>query len=827
MKTHAAAAGLLLAVLATVPSAAQTTDPPRASVVLEPGTDAGAINPTGRAIVLTAPLMDGQAYLGDATITIGADGRVRFAAERLLALLEPRIAPHLGVWLRARLGERGGLVAADLQSVGVTLGYDPQALQLTLDVAAASRAARALDLGDGGARAPATYAAPADLSAYLNIRGQLDWVEQGSGEGLAAPVTFLDGAIRAGGIVIEGEANWQAGAVGPDFQRRGTRLVYDDRRRLMRFAAGDLLTLARGFQAAPQIAGLSMSRFYSLLDPQTVIRPRGSRSFQLERRSTVEVRVNNQLVRRMELDPGTFDLKDFPFAQGSNDVRLTITDDAGRTQSIDFDIFLDQAQLAAGLSEFGLYAGVLAPNGVRGPRYSNDLAFSGFYRRGVSDWLTLGANAQAEERGWMAGAETVVATPIGSFAGFASASHVAGIGSGWASILTFQRTIARGGERADALSLSFEARSRDFAPIDSGIPSNPYLYIAGLSYNATLSDTIYGGVDARFSRGRDGEADVGSARVTGGWRINPLLSFSGDLTYERTGRGSRFGAFLSLTLRLDRASNLRADYDSRYNRSRLSYQTYHGSGTGAYNFNADVERSDIGAGATLNGVYYANRAELGFSHFGTFERNLGGSTAQRTALRLGTAIAMADGTVSLGRPIQDGFAIVRAHRSLEGADLLVDPNGSFAVANTGVLGTAVHSSLSSYSERGILVTAPDAPLGANLGEGSFRLLPPYRGGYRLTVGSDYTISVVGRLLDAKGAPVALVAGSATEEARPEREPVALFTNAAGRFGVAGLAPGRWRITLADSDETSYELAIAKDAKANATVAVGDLRPGAR
>lgn len=821
MNQNAAAGALVLAVLfCPVATRSQTVE---TRVVIDPESNGAGINPTGRAIVLTAPVMDGQTYLGDATVTLDPSGRASFSAARLIALLEPRIAAPLVARLRARLTERGQLGRADLQGVGVTIRYDPQALQVSLEIAAPSRASRSVQLSDGNNRGPVSYVAPADVSAYLNIRGSLDWVQQGPDEGLSAPVTFLDGAVRAGGIVLESEANWQAGAAGPDFQRRGTRLVYDDRHNLVRWTGGDLQTLARGFQAAPEIAGLSVSRFYSLLDPQTIIRPRGSRSFQLERRSTVEVRVNDQLVRRLELDPGTFDLRDFPFTQGANDVRLTITDDSGRTQSFDFDIFLDQSQLAAGLSEFGLYAGTLAPQGTRGPIYSDDLAFSGFYRRGVSDRLTLGANAQADGNGWMGGAETVVATPIGSFGGFASASHVNGVGSGWASILTFQRTISRASDRADALSLSFEARSRNFAPIGTRLPSNPYSYIAGVSYNSAISDAVYAGLDARYSKGRDLEPDVGSIRASGGWRITPDLSFTGDVTYERDGRGNRVAAFLSLTFRLDRASSLRGDYDSRNNRTRLTYQTYHGSGTGAYNLSADVERSDIGAGVNASGVYYTNRVELGFSHFSTFERDLGSSTGQRSSLRFGTSLAMADGAVSVGRPIQDSFAIVRAHPSLKGADILVDANGASSTANTGTLGTALQPSLSSYSERNLQVTAPDAPLGANLGEGSFRLLPPYRGGYRLTVGSDYMVSVVGRLLGANGEPIALVAGSAVEEAHPEREPVPLFTNSTGRFGATGLAPGRWRITLADADKTSFEILIPKGA--DATIAMGDLRPG--
>src|SRR3546814_18215779 len=73
----------------------------------------------------------------------------------------------------------------------------------------------------------------------------------------------------------------------------------------------------------------------------------------------------------------------------------------------------------------------------------------------------------------MGGVETVIATPIGSFGGFASASPVKDVGSGWASILTFHRTITRRSGGADALSLSFETHSRNFSPIGVGMPSHP------------------------------------------------------------------------------------------------------------------------------------------------------------------------------------------------------------------------------------------------------------------------------------------------------------------------------------------------------------------
>ncbi|GAA0735221.1 fimbrial biogenesis outer membrane usher protein [Sphingomonas japonica] len=819
----ALASALALSVITVLPVAASPMQDESAQqrVVLDASDPAANINPTGKAVTLTASVMDGAAYVGDATIVIDPQGSVSFSAARLLALLQTRLAPPMLIRVQTMLTQRGTLRREDLRSAGVALRYNPQELQLELDIAAASRPAQAVDLDDGEAATPGNYAAPAAFSAYLNVRGSFDWVQQGVDAGLAAPVTFLDGAARVGGVVFESEANWQPGGIGASFQRRGSRFVYDDQDRVLRWTAGDLQTLARGFQAAPEISGLSISRFYSILQPQSIIRPRGNRSFQLERRSTVEVRVNNQLVRRLELDPGPYDLRDFPFTQGANDVRLTITDDAGRVETVNFNIFLDQSQLAAGLSEFGLYAGVLAPQGAQGPVYSDSPAISGFYRRGINDRLTLGANVQADSMGWMAGAETVVASGIGSFGGFASASQLNGVGSGWASIVTFQRTISRSGSGADALSFSLEARSRNFAALGTRTALNPYSYIVGGSYNATISDAVYAGFDARYSRGRDDEPDVSSVRGTVGWRIRSGLSFTGDVGYERDRRGGRLAAFLSLTYNLDRQSTVRADYDSRFNRTRLAYQTYRGTGTGAYNLNADVERSDVGAALTANGTYFTNRAELGFSHFGSFDRDLGSSTDQRTSLRFGTALAVADGAFSVGRPIQDSFAIVRAHPSLRGSDVVIDPAGASSQANTGTLGSALQPNLGSYSERTMLITAPDAPLSVDLGEGSFRFFPPYRSGYKVVAGSDYMVSAVGRLLGADGTPLTLISGTAVEAAHPEREPIALFTNASGRFGLTGLAPGRWTITMLDADRSTYDLVIQS---AEGSVAMGDLRP---
>src|SRR3546814_1397050 len=78
---------------------------------------------------------------------------------------------------------------------------------------------------------------------------------------------------------------------------------------------------------------------------------------------------------------------------------------------------------------------------------------------------------------------------------------------------------------------------------------------------------------------------------------------------------------------------------------------------------------------------------------------------------------------------------------------MVDPTGQSYSASTGRLGPALKPNLSAYSERTVAITSPDAPIGVDLGRGSFRLFPPYRSGYRLQVGSEYFISAAGRFLN--------------------------------------------------------------------------------
>jgi outer membrane usher protein len=370
--------------------------------------------------------------------------------------------------------------------------------------------------------------------------------------------------------------------------------------------------------------------------------------------------------------------------------------------------------------------------------------------------------------------------------------------------------------------LFFETRSEKFAPISIFLPINPFAYEIGGGYSHALNERTFVGVDGRFSKGRNSFDDQHAYRLSSGYRINDRVSLNAEARYERNAFRDEASAFVSLNIRLGGFSSGRVQYDTRDNRARASFQTLSGQGVGSFNLSSDIERSDFGSGFNFTGNYYSNVGEFGLAHFGDFDGDFGGSRSQRTSLRVATSLAIAGDSFAVGRPIFDSFAIVKPHAKLKGEKILVDPSVNGRVADTAPLGAGLHPSLNSYSERTITVEAPEAPAGTDLGTGSFRIVPQYRSGYRMVVGSEFSMTAIGVLLDSAGAPVALAIGKITQVNNENPMTYEVFTNREGRFGVPGLAPGQWRLEMMDEERTTVLINIPDTPEAN-VIRLGNVR----
>ena len=300
-----------------------------------------AINTTGRNIPLGGPLIDNGFVLGQIDYLLRADGEIEFESEQLLELIIPRLSPDFASRLAQNLANKPTVSVSELRALGLPLSYNPQTFAIELTLSVEQRPRQQISVSGAPPLAISEITPPAGVSGYVTILGNLDYVHKGFDPGFQNPNVLFDSAVRFNDFVLENEATLQDA-----FTRENTRLVYDDLSRSMRFAGGDLRPVSRGFSGAAPIAGISAERIYADLDPQRNIQPRGQRSFTITQSSTVETFVNGVSVQQTRLQPGTYDIGDFPFAQGANDVRLVVRTDSGRESVVSFSIAFDRNLLA-------------------------------------------------------------------------------------------------------------------------------------------------------------------------------------------------------------------------------------------------------------------------------------------------------------------------------------------------------------------------------------------------------------------------------------------------------------------------------------------------
>ncbi len=266
--------------------------------------------------------------------------------------------------------------------------------------------------------------------------------------GAVAPSFDFDGAVRVGPYVIESEGTFYTGNASAFadsyfqdylFYRRGTRIIYDMPEDALRVRVGDIIPDYSGFQTSPDILGLSVQKAYATLQPTKNIRPTGAHSFRIERPSTVEIIVDNALVRRIKLGPGNYNLSDLPLRPGANNVKLVIEDDAGQRQTLEFTDFSGHELLTPDISEWSFNAGVksydtgLSSGGggsgyyavatsksqrqssifAQREYYFDEPVVSALYRTGIFTSLTADANIQADRHAAMAGGGVTKQTTFG------------------------------------------------------------------------------------------------------------------------------------------------------------------------------------------------------------------------------------------------------------------------------------------------------------------------------------------------------------------------------------------------------------------------------
>lgn len=839
------------------------------------------LNVTGRAIDLPVPLKDGDRPLGDILVRIDPDDKVFIHKSGLVEKLAPVLLEAVRARLEAVQSQAGLVALQALAAAGFDVRFDPGLQELVFRVSVDQRPAGDISLGyPARPRISANLARPAIIAGYLNVIAGIDrtW----GGTTIAGPnnraddATFgrleFDSAVRLWNVVIENRAIYKTGTEisfcpvtiycrnddTAGFRRDISRIAYDQPEKSLRLTIGDVDSLGIGIQGSPEMLGVSLEKSPRKLNPGVNNGPTMRSSFRIDRPSQVEVLVNGIVLNRLQLRPGIYNIRDLPLATGANEVQLEITDDTGERRTQSFRTFFDNNLLAAGNDEWSLTAGVPSFLLNEQRMYSDDQVLGiGHYRYGLTNSLTAEAHLQADTRIAMGGAGAIMQSPWGVFAvrGAVSGGYT---GAGAAATFDWSLVNFTGitGTRGENLRLSAEYRTADYrVPGEVVTTADGLLYLQpnyrarfDASYSAPLAWGVSATLAGRYLMVDDDDVwhlpyvprgDRYGADLTLSRALGPTLSLSLTLGYSNESYlasvlGNRevepeFRIAARLYFRPDVKTTVSASYDSLNQQADISAYRSEGNGIGRWDVSVNAQHHGAADRGSLGGSasYHGNRADLRVAHstglsgisYDSFD---GRVTGERTSLRVGSSIAFADGLVAVGAPIRgNAFALVHPHDSIATREVIVG-SGQNIHAKANSLGPGVVTGLPAYLPGSIAVDVADLPIGYSLGAAAFDTFAPYKAGYRLEVGSAYSVYAYGTLLLGDGAPVALLTGIARQADEPARE-VAIFTNAAGKFGAEGLAPGKWTIEIATPD-TPTLYAIDIPAGTDGLFKAGTLRP---
>ncbi|MDE2270443.1 MAG: fimbrial biogenesis outer membrane usher protein [Xanthomonadaceae bacterium] len=158
---------------------------------------------------------------------------------------------------------------------------------------------------------------------------------------------------------------------------------------------GDIISGALGWSRATRLGGIQLQRNFAL-QPDLVTFPVPAFYGQANLPSTVDLYVNGMKQYSSSVPAGPFQLNTVPVVNGNGQAAVVITDAMGRQTTIAFPFYTTNQLLKPGLSNFSIDAGFVRKNyGLASFDYGSAPAFSGTWRRGFTDWLTLEGHAEA------------------------------------------------------------------------------------------------------------------------------------------------------------------------------------------------------------------------------------------------------------------------------------------------------------------------------------------------------------------------------------------------------------------------------------------------
>ncbi len=765
-------------------------------------------------IVLPVRLDD--RVIGPVPVRSTTDALLGIDAHRLADVLATEIDDNLLTALRDL--DTGIVPLEGVEGSGLTVSFDRQALAIKVEIADTARATQTLNLASGTRYNGYELTQPANLAIGLDADLVLGSALEDTNSDAAS--VFFNSFANIGGyngvyLNASGSLDLLADADQPSLQRDRLTLFKDDITNAVRYSSVDVFLDQPPLSGNPTLLGLSVERRYDEINPDRTTRALSDRSLILDRAGLVEITVNDIVVKRFTAGPGRVDLSDIPFVGTGNQVVITVEDALGRREIDTFNFSSHEDLLAPGLSEFGLSAGYIQPDVADGIEWqTQDPAGVGYYRRGITAGLTLGGFASGRDRYASFGANLVAAVPFGvlqidgaaAFSGdtetretsFAmQAFYTADLDSLIAPGHQFDFRLAFTGEDFRTLE------QPDSAVREDRISANA-TYRLPLNERTTL--TLAGGYVKEVER---------EARLSIGLS-HRFQQFVGSLLFQQNfheTESDETALFASLSFPFWNNHRFRASHSTTDRRSVVEVERRGDKPIDDYQYRLRAEHDEGGVILSGDAGYTGNR----FLVSGTVSHGTNDDArATVGTLRFGSGIAFADGHFGIGRRVSGGFVMVSPHETLSESTLKVSATRQQTPqARSDIFGPALVPVGRRYGIGEYAVTIEDAPLGYDIGPGSYAVRSGALSGFAVTVGSDAYRSVRGIAQDQNAEPIALKTGTLIRSDGGQ-EPTDIFTNRTGRFAATGLAPGAYVLQL---DKLRAKFVVQDDNEAFADLGV--------
>ena len=760
---------------------------------------------------LEVPFTVNRAYIGDISAEATLSGIAKIDAARMLELLTDRLSAERSDILAA-YGDTYVLLEK-LNAQGFLIVYDPSELTIKLTLAkegisVVNLSGRSIDnINFSSFEKPVNFSA----GASFILRPRYIHESEFRDTGFAPLSANMRGFLAAGGFnswafVYELDASESRERT----VRRGDfTLIKDDFRKALRFQAGDIRPSISGFQNGFNILGVGIERNYGAIQPFRNLRPNGRTQFTLERAARVNFEVNGVVTASEFLEPGDFDIRNFPLLTGANEVRIILDDEFGTREVGSYSTFVDSALLSSGATLFGANIGVIREGGNSGfgPDYGNDILGTAFYETALSDKLTLGAQVEAISDGAYIGSNAIYGWGQNIVAIETGLSSFKNFDPGYAVAVQYRYRPSRNRQKiTHDIAAQFLYQNDSFQTI--GSRGNP----RGNIWQVSVTDSI--------------RMDNYSINLSGAWRRDQsgaeTTTFSPSVSIPFNGVNLSFGYqgvyrkssdeldnrfFASLSKNFGPYGTVRSRTRTGPWESELEWQRLSNREIGAWSGRAGYLVGENEDELSLDASYIGSRAEFDISHNSVLGSGLGETRSSETDARIGVGLGYADSTLAFGRPVSNGFVIVKGHPSLKGKKIDTTQRSGRLEGVTDHFGPALIPLNSPYTERVHRVSVQDLPVGWDIGTDEIKVFPSQNSGYKVRVGTDPTVLVIGRLNSSAETPVSLSVGKLVSIENSDSEPIDFFTNRTGRFVAERVPPGRYNMILMPDEVVVTELDI--------------------